>query len=189
MWPSPLQRKKFCESATAWCLPLVSMVAKKRRQKDEVCVCVCSAATAGLRLYLQEDDDVANSSGLAVSGFPEVGRDSLDVSRPSDTPKKKKGGGFESFGLSYPIFGGIKRKGYKVPTPIQRKTIPVIMSGVDVVAMARTGSGKVRHSLLSSHHDSESVLWSQAWVGRLRHSSSRCSSASKSIAAQSASAP
>ncbi|XP_035412839.1 ATP-dependent RNA helicase DDX54 [Cygnus atratus] len=56
--------------------------------------------------------------------------------------KKKKSGGFQSMGLSYPVFKGIMKKGYKVPTPIQRKTIPVILRGRDVVAMARTGSGK-----------------------------------------------
>ncbi|NXE50991.1 DDX54 helicase, partial [Casuarius casuarius] len=56
--------------------------------------------------------------------------------------KKKKSGGFQSMGLSYPVFKGIMKKGYKVPTPIQRKTIPVILNGKDVVAMARTGSGK-----------------------------------------------
>ncbi|XP_075754048.1 ATP-dependent RNA helicase DDX54 [Pelodiscus sinensis] len=56
--------------------------------------------------------------------------------------KKKKSGGFQSMGLSYPVFKGVMKKGYKVPTPIQRKAIPVILDGKDVVAMARTGSGK-----------------------------------------------
>ncbi|KAM4708557.1 ATP-dependent RNA helicase DDX54 isoform 1-T2 [Discoglossus pictus] len=56
--------------------------------------------------------------------------------------KKKKSGGFQSMGLSYPVYKGVMKKGYKVPTPIQRKVIPVILDGKDVVAMARTGSGK-----------------------------------------------
>uniref|UniRef100_A0A8C6P992 RNA helicase n=1 Tax=Nothobranchius furzeri TaxID=105023 RepID=A0A8C6P992_NOTFU len=56
--------------------------------------------------------------------------------------KKKKSGGFQSMGLSFPVFKGVMKKGYKVPTPIQRKTIPMILDGKDVVAMARTGSGK-----------------------------------------------
>lgn len=45
-------------------------------------------------------------------------------------------------GLSYPVLKGVTRRGYKIPTPIQRKTIPLILEGRDTVAMAKTGSGK-----------------------------------------------
>ncbi|KAJ8346887.1 hypothetical protein SKAU_G00282880 [Synaphobranchus kaupii] len=47
--------------------------------------------------------------------------------------KKKKSGGFQSMGLGYPVFKGVMKKGYKVPTPIQRKTIPMILDGKDVL--------------------------------------------------------
>ncbi|KAJ3027933.1 ATP-dependent RNA helicase ddx54, partial [Rhizophlyctis rosea] len=56
--------------------------------------------------------------------------------------KGKKSGGFQSMGLSYNIYKAIGHKGFKVPTPIQRRSVPLIMEGRDVVAMARTGSGK-----------------------------------------------
>ncbi len=45
-------------------------------------------------------------------------------------------------GLSAAILRGIKRKGYRLPTPIQRRALPLALSGQDVVGMARTGSGK-----------------------------------------------
>lgn len=51
-------------------------------------------------------------------------------------------------GLSAPVFKGLTRKGYKLPTPIQRKVIPLILSGRDIVAMARTGSGKTAAFLI-----------------------------------------
>jgi ATP-dependent RNA helicase DDX54/DBP10 len=45
-------------------------------------------------------------------------------------------------GLNAHLLKAISRKGFSVPTPIQRKTIPLVLDGQDVVGMARTGSGK-----------------------------------------------
>lgn len=68
-----------------------------------------------------------------------------------DAPKKAKKvkpGSFESFGLSKPVLKAIQRIGYRNPTPIQRRAIPPMLEGQDVVAMARTGSGKTAAFLI-----------------------------------------
>ena len=62
--------------------------------------------------------------------------------------KKKKSGGFQSLGLSKPVFSSIMRIGYRMPTPVQRKTLPPALGGADVVVMARTGSGKTAAFLI-----------------------------------------
>ena len=61
---------------------------------------------------------------------------------PSKKLKKHKVGTFQKMGLSAPLLRAIQAMGYRLPTPIQRKCIPVILDGHDVVGMARTGSGK-----------------------------------------------
>uniref|UniRef100_A0A0D9X7T9 RNA helicase n=1 Tax=Leersia perrieri TaxID=77586 RepID=A0A0D9X7T9_9ORYZ len=62
--------------------------------------------------------------------------------------KKAKSGGFESMGLCEEVYRGVRHKGYRVPTPIQRKAMPLILAGHDIAAMARTGSGKTAAFLL-----------------------------------------
>ena len=54
--------------------------------------------------------------------------------------KNKKSGGFQSLGLSPLVYRGVMRLGYKVPTPIQRRALPIALSGKDLCAMARTGT-------------------------------------------------
>lgn len=70
--------------------------------------------------------------------------------------KKKKGGNgagaFGVLGLNDPICKALAKCGYKQPTPIQRKAIPPLIQGRDVVAMARTGSGKSAAFLLPLLH-------------------------------------
>ncbi|SPQ19426.1 486b3028-58dc-4be6-9e38-16e21b20485d [Thermothielavioides terrestris] len=45
-------------------------------------------------------------------------------------------------GLTRPILDTIEGLGYEKPTPIQMQALPVIMSGRDVIGVAKTGSGK-----------------------------------------------
>ena len=58
--------------------------------------------------------------------------------------------GFRALGLNEQLLRGVAQQGYKKPTPIQRKTIPMLLQGRDVVAMARTGSGKTAAFLLAA---------------------------------------
>ncbi|GAW10721.1 hypothetical protein ANO14919_000560 [Xylariales sp. No.14919] len=44
----------------------------------------------------------------------------------------KKGGGFQSMGLNGNLLKAITRVGFRVPTPIQRKTIPLILQRKDL---------------------------------------------------------
>ncbi|KAM3967273.1 ATP-dependent RNA helicase DDX54 [Aphomia sociella] len=81
--------------------------------------------------------------GDDLPGFEVPSGEGTTQKEQSNTKKKKKSsGGFQSMGLSFPVLKGITKRGYKQPTPIQRKTIPLTLEGKDVVAMARTGSGK-----------------------------------------------
>ncbi|XP_055304264.1 ATP-dependent RNA helicase DDX54 [Sitodiplosis mosellana] len=74
------------------------------------------------------------------------GFDLPDASNSSEWKDKAKPpkakGGFQVMGLSFNVIKGITKRGYKIPTPVQRKTIPMILEGRNVVAMAKTGSGK-----------------------------------------------
>ena len=59
------------------------------------------------------------------------------------SPSQRGLKGFSSLGLDgKTVVRALLRRGYTFPTPIQRRMIPVVLSGRDVVAMARTGSGK-----------------------------------------------
>ncbi len=49
---------------------------------------------------------------------------------------------FKSLGLSSLLLKAIQDSGYAEPTPVQKKAIPMILNGSDMVVSARTGTGK-----------------------------------------------
>lgn len=57
---------------------------------------------------------------------------------------------FEDFGLSVNIQKAIKKAGFTAPSEIQKKAIPYILSGADVIGQAKTGTGKTAAFTLPS---------------------------------------
>jgi superfamily II DNA/RNA helicase len=49
---------------------------------------------------------------------------------------------FAEFGLAEPITRALREENYVTPTPIQAQTIPIALSGRDVIGIAQTGTGK-----------------------------------------------
>jgi ATP-dependent RNA helicase RhlE len=49
---------------------------------------------------------------------------------------------FTELGLAPEITRAVREQGYETPTPIQRKAIPVVLDGRDLIGCAQTGTGK-----------------------------------------------
>ena len=60
--------------------------------------------------------------------------------------------GFSTLGLSEPLLKAVTELGYTSPTAIQKKAIPVILSGKDIIASAQTGTGKTASFVLPILH-------------------------------------
>jgi ATP-dependent RNA helicase RhlE len=59
---------------------------------------------------------------------------------------------FSELGLAEPILRALGAKGYSDATPIQRKAIPALMEGRDLLGIAQTGTGKTAAFSLPSLH-------------------------------------
>ncbi|KAM1166510.1 hypothetical protein PS1_026104 [Malus domestica] len=77
---------------------------------------------------MSEEDVFEYKKSLAIrtSGF--------DVPRPVKT--------FEDCGFSSQLMAAIKKQDYQKPTPIQCAALPIVLSGRDIIGIAKTGSGK-----------------------------------------------
>ncbi|GAP85213.1 putative ATP-dependent rRNA helicase rrp-3 [Rosellinia necatrix] len=78
-----------------------------------------------------------------VATIPEAEEDEA----AADTTKT-----FKDLGLSDSLVDACRQLGYSAPTPIQRKAIPIALSGRDLIGLAETGSGKTAAFLLPILH-------------------------------------
>lgn len=97
-------------------------------------------------------DDSDDQSGSDSGSDGSDGEDSVDGEDAEDSgdivTKKFSPGSFKTMNLMPSLMKAIARKGFRQPTPIQRKTIGPLLEGRDVVGMARTGSGKTAAFIL-----------------------------------------
>jgi len=61
-------------------------------------------------------------------------------------------GGFAALGLADALLVSVAALGYEEPTPVQRETIPLLLSGRDMLAQASTGTGKTAAFALPMLH-------------------------------------
>ncbi|EER94974.1 hypothetical protein BDA96_01G420100 [Sorghum bicolor] len=74
----------------------------------------------------QEVADYMKSLAIRVSGF--------DVPRPIKN--------FQDCGFPVPLMNAIAKQAYEKPTTIQCQALPIVLSGRDIIGIAKTGSGK-----------------------------------------------
>jgi ATP-dependent RNA helicase DeaD len=77
-----------------------------------------------------------------VSGDHSVVTDNGCVATDDDLQHDVGASGFGGLGLDAVLVAALARLGYEEPTPIQREAIPVLLTGVDVLGQAATGTGK-----------------------------------------------
>lgn len=75
--------------------------------------------------------------------------DSNDIPVPvSEAQNGVDEGSFASLGLDSRLLQGIAKQKFEKPTPVQLKAIPLALQGRDVLARAKTGTGKTAAYLL-----------------------------------------
>ena len=102
----------------------------------------------GRRSYIEDDSDLFKqehvTTGIKFDDYDKIpveisGRDSQGI-----TPIER----FKDANLHSLIIDNIDRAGYVKPTPVQKHSLPCILSGRDLMACAQTGSGKTAAFLL-----------------------------------------
>ena len=106
-----------------------------------------SAGNRGGR-FVSKSSNKFSGSRIDVSRF--IQKSSIDDDKEEVYVPKNK---FIDFEVDQRLKDNIIKKGYINPTPIQDQTIPLILSGKDVVGIANTGTGKTAAFLIPAIND------------------------------------
>ena len=75
---------------------------------------------------------------------------------------------FEDLSLSKSIQRAVYEEGYITATPIQEKSIPIILSGKDLVGCAQTGTGKTAAFAIPIIHNLHRMIGSSKKMKEIR---------------------
>ena len=79
--------------------------------------------------------------------------DANDIPAPAgEVDGQSQNRSFAGLGLDSRLLQGISKQSFQAPTPVQLKAIPLALDGRDVLARAKTGSGKTAAYLLPILH-------------------------------------
>lgn len=93
----------------------------------------------------------ANQTQKANESLPKKSEPSTDlkklITKIDNRIKTKdvtdtKGHNFEDYELKIELLKGIYEKGYEKPSPVQEEVIPIALTGKDIIARAKNGTGK-----------------------------------------------
>lgn len=120
-----------------------SITPKKREIQPLPVVDHSSIEYASFEKYFYiENDDIRNLNIEQIKNL----REQLDINVVGTAPPPAVS--FAYFGFDEQVMETIRRHNYQTPTSIQAQAIPVILSGLDLIGVAQTGSGKTAAYLL-----------------------------------------
>lgn len=118
---------------------ILAMASKARKKKDIPTIDYSKLALEPFRKnFYTEPIELAEMTEAEVADL-RLELDGIKVSGP-DVPKPVQK--WSQLGLNAQSLDVIRKLGYEKPTSIQAQAIPAIMSGRDVIGVAKTGSGK-----------------------------------------------
>ncbi len=78
----------------------------------------------------------------SVKELEQVVKQASELNKPKNADEHHSKHTFDTFEIGAALKANILAKGYKDPTPIQDRVVPVIINGHDVIGIANTGTGK-----------------------------------------------